>query len=74
MPAYAAVSIFAGLGYDALIRSDAKYQAVLGAILAVVIVVQVVHLDRGSLHEIPSEASEAAGTASSRWCHRCQGK
>ncbi len=61
MPAYAAVSIFAGLGYDALIRSDAKYQAVLGAILAVVIVVQVVHLDRGSLHEIPSEASEAAG-------------
>jgi hypothetical protein len=61
MPAYAAVSIFAGLGYDALIRSDARYQAVLGAILAVVIVVQVVHLDRGSLHEIPSEASEAAG-------------
>ena len=61
MPAYAAVSIFAGLGYDALIRSDAKYQAVLGAILAVVIVVQVVNLDRGSLHEIPSEASEAAG-------------
>ncbi len=38
-----------------------RYQAVLGAILAVVIVVQVVQLDRGSLHEIPSDASRGRG-------------
>jgi hypothetical protein len=61
MPAYAAVAIFAGLGYDALIRTEAKYQALLGALLAVVIAVQVVQLDRGSFHEIPGEASAAAG-------------
>jgi 4-amino-4-deoxy-L-arabinose transferase-like glycosyltransferase len=61
MPAYAAVAILAGLGYDALIRSDPKYRALLGALLAVVITVQVVQLDRGSLHELPSGASTAAG-------------
>jgi hypothetical protein len=61
MPGYAAVAIFAGLGYDAFIRREVKYQAVLGVLLAGVIVVQVVHLDRGSLHEIPSGTSAAAG-------------
>jgi hypothetical protein len=61
MPAYAAVALFAGLGYDALVRTDAGYQALLGAFLAVVLAVQVVQLDRGSFHEIPSEASAAAG-------------
>ena len=61
MPAYAAVAIFAGLGYDALIRTDARYQALLGPLLAVVIAVQVVQLDRGSFHEIPSQASAATG-------------
>ena len=38
-----------------------RYQALLGAVLAVVIAVQVVQLDRGSLHEIPSAASTEAG-------------
>ena len=61
MPAYAAVAIFAGLGYDALVRSNPRYQALLGALLAVVITVQVVQLDRGSLHEIPSDANAVAG-------------
>jgi hypothetical protein len=61
MPAYAAVAIFAGLGYDTLIGTDLRYQTVLGVLLAGLIAVQVVHLDRGSLHEIPSEASAAAG-------------
>jgi hypothetical protein len=61
MPAYAAVAIFAGLGYNALVRSHPRYQALLGALLAVVITVQVVQLDRGSLHEIPSAAGATAG-------------
>ena len=61
MPAYAAVAIIAGLGYDALVRSNPRYQSLLGALLAVVITVQVVQLDRGSLHEIPSDASAVAG-------------
>jgi hypothetical protein len=61
MPAYAAVAIFAGLGYDALVRTPFKYQTVLGLLLAGVIALQVVHLDQGSIHEIPSEASAAAG-------------
>ncbi len=61
MPAYAAVAIFAGLGYHELIRRETPYRALLGTLLAVVIAVQVVHLDRGSFHEIPSAASTAAG-------------
>ena len=62
MPAYAAVAIFAGLGYTTLVRTDPRYQALLGAVLAVVIAVQVVQLDRGSLHEIPSAASDGGRT------------
>ena len=61
MPAYAAVAIFAGLGYYELIRTDARYQALIGTVLAAVIAVQVIQLDRGSLHEIPSAASTEAG-------------
>ena len=61
MPAYAAVAMFGGLGYHELIRTDARYQALLGTVLAAVIAVQVVQLDRGSLHEIPSAASTQAG-------------
>ena len=74
MPAYAAVAIFAGLGYHELIRTDARYQALLGTVLAVVIVVQVVQLDRGSLHEIPSLQAPRPGTASSHWCRPCRGR
>ena len=59
MPAYAAVAIFAGLGYRrAHSGSGSRYRELLGAILAVVIAVQVVQLDHGSLHEIPSAASD----------------
>jgi Dolichyl-phosphate-mannose-protein mannosyltransferase len=61
MPSYAAVAIFAGLGYDALFRSDPRHQALLGTLLAVAILVQLAQLDRGSLHEIPSGESTAAG-------------
>jgi hypothetical protein len=61
MPAYAAVAIFAGLGYHELTQSDSRYRALLGTVLTVVIAVQVVQLDRGSFHEIPSAASTEAG-------------
>jgi hypothetical protein len=61
MPAYASVAIFAGLGYHEILERDTRHGALVGAVLAIVIAIQVVQLDRGSLHEIPGAASAEAG-------------
>ena len=61
MPAYAAIALGAGIGTDIILRLETRYQGVVGAVLAVVLAVQVIQLSHRPLHEIPSAASEAAG-------------
>lgn len=61
IPAYAAVALVAGLGYDAVRRAGAAYPAAVGTLLALLVVVQVMHDSRQPLHEIPSARSAAAG-------------
>jgi len=61
IPAYAAVALLAGLGYDALRRSPGRARAVVGAALALVVVVQVGHLADHPSHLVPTAASAATG-------------
>ena len=61
MPAYAAIALVCGLGYDAVRRAGSRFPVLTGALLAALVVVQVMHLSRQPLHEIPSAQSAAAG-------------
>ncbi len=61
IPAYAAVALVAGLGYDALRRAAGPWRGVAAVLLAALVVVQIVHVSRQPLHEIPTAQSAAAG-------------
>ena len=61
IPAYAGVAICTGLGYDAIRRADVRRPGLVGALVAGILVVQVVQLSHRPLHESPSASSEAAG-------------
>jgi len=61
IPAYVAVALLAGLGYDALRRAPTRRPGLLGAVLAVVVVVQLVWLGGHPAHLVPNAASTAAG-------------
>jgi MYXO-CTERM domain-containing protein len=61
IPAYAAVALLAGLGYDALRRAPGRPRALVGAALAVVVVIQVGHLADHPSHLVPGASSAAAG-------------
>ncbi len=61
MPAYAAIALGAGIGTDIILRLETRHQGIVGAVLALVLAVQVIQLSHRPFHEIPSPASEATG-------------
>ncbi len=61
IPAYAAVALLGGLGYDAVRRAGGGRPALVGAALALVVVAQVVRLSDHPSHLIPTAADVAAG-------------
>jgi len=61
LPAFAAIALLAGLGYSSLVRRPSAHSALVGGVVAAVLLVQVVAISGHPSHLVPTAADQAVG-------------